>query len=221
MISKMLRPVLNGLDPLITRLFHINYYAGGDATWGNTTWMGARILKNPMDLWTYQEILSENRPDLIIECGTNKGGSAYYFAHLFDLLDNGRVITIDIAEYPAKPLHPRIEYVLKSSTSPECMELVRSRIKPGEKVMVILDSDHSQAHVAKELSLYAPIVTRGQYMVVEDTNVNGHPVSRGHGAGPMEALLDFMKTNHDFEIDRHRERFKLTFQPSGWLKRVR
>lgn len=87
--------------------------------------------------------------------------------------------------------------------------------------MVILDSDHSQSHVAKELASYPEFVTRGSYLIVEDTAVNGHPVAREHGPGPMEALDDFLKTNNSFEIDRSREKFLLTFNPRGYLRKVK
>ena len=85
--------------------------------------------------------------------------------------------------------------------------------------MVVLDSDHSREHVLRELELYAPLVTPGCYLVVEDTNVNGHPVSPGFGPGPMEAVGDYLRTTDDFEVDRGREKFMLTFNPSGYLRR--
>ena len=85
--------------------------------------------------------------------------------------------------------------------------------------MVVLDSDHSRDHVLQELELYAPLVTPGCYLVVEDTNVNGHPVSPGFGPGPMEAVTEFLGTTDDFEVDRGREKLMLTFNPSGYLRR--
>jgi cephalosporin hydroxylase len=187
--------LLLALQPLIARLFHIIFYASGDRTWANTRWMGATILKNPFDMWVYQELICDNKPDLLIECGTK-----LYFAHLFDLLGHGRIVTIDIKNNPGKPVHPRIEYLTMSSTSDECMRELDKRIRPGEKVMVVLDSDHSKKHVRRELELYAPRVTKGQYMVVEDSNVNGHPVTRSFGPGPMEAIHDFLRANRQFEI---------------------
>lgn len=207
------------LDPLITSLFHRSFYAGLEATW-DLSWMGVACLKNPLDLWMYQELLHRNRPDVLVECGTHEGGSALFFAHMFDLIGHGRVISIDIRARPGKPRHPRIEYLAMSSTSLECVHALTERIQLSETVMAVLDSDHSQAHVRKELELYGAMVTKGQYLVVEDTNLNGHPVSRSFGPGPMEALLDFLKTNRQFEVDRRQERLKVTFSPGGWLKRV-
>ena len=213
--------LLLALQPLISRLFHIIFYASGERTWANTRWMGTTILKNPFDMWVYQELIFENKPDLLIECGTNKGGSALFFAHLFDLLGHGRIVTIDINDNPGKPVHPRIEYLTMSSTSDECMRELDKRTRPGEKVMVVLDSDHSKKHVRRELELYAPRVTQGQYMVVEDSNINGHPVTRSFGPGPMEAIHDFLQVNREFEIDTKREKFMVTFFPDGWLRKVR
>ena len=76
--------------------------------------------------------------------------------------------------------------------------------------MVILDSDHSQAHVSAELSAYAPLVTPGCYLIVEDTCVNGHPLYPDHGPGPMEALDAFLPQHPEFEPDPAREKFMLT-----------
>jgi cephalosporin hydroxylase len=87
-------------------------------------------------------------------------------------------------------------------------------------VMVVLDSDHSAAHVLDELRAYAPLVTPGSYLVVEDTNINGHPVFDSFGPGPTEAVTKFLDESSAFVVDRSREKFLLTFNPSGWLRRV-
>jgi len=82
---------------------------------------------------------------------------------------------------------------------------------------VILDSDHSRDHVLDELRLYAPLVTSGSYVIVEDTNINGHPVLPQFGPGPMEALDEFLRESDEFSIDDQREKFFLTFNPRGFL----
>lgn len=212
------------VTPLVRRpvqtLFHYYYYRDSLTTWSNTSWMGVPLLKLPLDLWIYQEILYETRPSIIIETGTNKGGSALYFANLFDLLGTGKVISIDVIAPPeGAPQHPRIEYLLGSSTDSQILTHIRSRIRENDRVMVVLDSDHSAAHVRRELALYSPLVTPGCYLVVEDTNVNGHPVFRSHGPGPMEATQDFLASNTEFSSDLSREKFAITFSPRGWLKR--
>ena len=211
-----------GLDRETTvRAFHELYYNSFKDTWQKTFWLGVPTLKCPLDLFVFQEIIHENRPDWVIEAGTYKGGSAFYMATLMETLGNGRVITIDITEQPGLPRHERITYLLGSSTSSEIVEKVKAMIGSKDKVMVVLDSDHSAAHVLNELRLYAPLVTPGQYLVVEDTNVNGHPVVPAFGPGPMEALDTFLAENKGFKIDEAREKFLLTFNPRGYLRKVR
>jgi cephalosporin hydroxylase len=206
----------------VSAMFH--YFAYSDRGWMTTHWMGVPILKLPSDLWLYYELIWETRPDLIVEAGTNKGGSALFFAHLFDVMGtDGRVITVDITRCPeGYPEHRRIQFITQSSTMPETVAMIRSQIRPTDRVMVILDSDHSEVHVRKELDLYSPMVSPGCYLVVEDTDVNGHPVYRTHGPGPMEALVDFLagSSGRDFESDLARdEKFGITFHPRGWLRR--
>lgn len=201
--------------------FHNYYYHKAEQkTWDNTFWLGVKSWKLPLDMWIYQEILFDVKPDVVIECGTYKGGSAYYFATLFDMMKKGRVITIDIAKQPDLPQHPRITYLLGSSTAPEIVKQVKSLVKPGERVLVALDSDHHKDHVLNEMRIYGAMVPTGSYMVVEDTNVNGHPVYKEFGPGPMEAVNAYLGENNNFVIDVEREKFGLTFNPRGYLRRV-
>lgn len=204
----------------ITTRFHRLYYYRRDQTWRNTRWMGTDVLKCPLDLWVYQELLFELRPDWIVETGTAFGGSAAYLAAMCDLLGNGRIVTIDPRVREGRPQHPRITYLAGLSTDPEILARVESMIGPEDRVLVLLDSDHSERNVLEELRAYHGLVTPGSYCVVEDSNVNGHPVAREHGPGPMEAIHAFLRETDAFEIDREREKFFLTFNPSGFLKRV-
>lgn len=201
--------------------FHYLYYYNDTRTWNNTRWLGVPAQKLPLDLWVYQEILWELRPDFLIETGTFKGGSALYFASLFDLIGKGKVITIDIEHPEGLPVHDRIEYLLGSSTSPEIISEVKSRIDGAATVMVVLDSDHSAAHVANEIQLYSPLVTVGSYLIVEDTNLSGHPVVPSMQAGPMEALEPFLAGTADFVSDRDREKYFLSQNPRGYVRRIR
>ncbi|MDP4001788.1 MAG: CmcI family methyltransferase [bacterium] len=205
--------------------FHKLYYGPGDASgdmpWQNTRWMGIKLFKCPLDLWVYQEILFEVKPDLIVECGTADGGSTLYLANLCDIMDKGEIISIDIKERPQIPKHPRISYLFGSSTSSDIVEKIKNKVSGYEKILVILDSDHSRDHVLKELEIYSPIVSIGSYIIVEDSNVNGHPVVSDFGPGPMEAIFDFMKIVNNFAIDYSREKFLLTQNPNGYLKKVK
>ena len=201
--------------------FHRLFHTRGDSTYQNTRWLGVRVQKCPFDLWAMQEILHETRPDVLIEMGTFKGGSALYFASLFDLMNHGRVITVDIEDQPEKPRHPRITYLLGSSTSDQIVRSVRSLIRPGETAMLVLDSDHHRDHVLRELNLYHDLVSAGMYLIVEDTHFNGHPILPKFGPGPMEAVQEFLKTHGEFVPDRSREKFLMSFNYSGYLKRGR
>ena len=212
-------PMLDERERRVVIAFHRLYYDRHETTWTSTSWLGTTVLKCPLDLWNYQEILVETRPDLIIETGTHLGGSALYMAGICDLIGNGRIVTVDIDDRPGRPVHGRITYLDGSSTSDEVLNRVTELAQDAERVMVILDSDHSRDHVLRELELYAPLVTKGCYLVVEDTNVNGHPVDPRFGPGPMEALNEFLRETNDFEVDRSREKLMLTFNPSGYLRR--
>jgi cephalosporin hydroxylase len=203
----------------ITERFHSQYYESG--VWRNTFWLGVETLKCPLDLWVYQEILFELRPRFIVECGTAAGGSALFLASVCDLLGSGEVITIDIEHRADRPLHPRIKYMRGSTVDPEIVSEVGEIIKSQGPVMAVLDSDHRMEHVLEELRIYSRVVTEGSYLIVEDTNVNGHPVFQLHGAGPMEAVEKFLQETEEFRADREREKFFITFNPKGYLKKVK
>ena|SRR5689334_4975503 len=202
--------------------FHNLYYngrEGGGYIFARTYWMNVLCCKCPLDLWIYQEIIAELRPDLIIETGTLMGGSALYMAHLLDITGKGEIITIDIQARTPRPDHPRIKYVTGSSTDAGLIQSLLAD-RPDETRLVILDSDHSKAHVLNELHLLSPYVSLGSYLIVEDTNLNGHPAFPSFGEGPYEAVEEFLSTRTDFAVDRSREKFLLTFNPKGYLKRI-
>jgi cephalosporin hydroxylase len=206
-------------EKAITELFHKCYY--NSQTWLNTYWQGVRTQKCPFDLWVYQEIIYSLRPSTIIECGTSEGGSALFLASVCDLVNKGRIITIDIKDYENKPQHNRIRYLLGSSTSQEIVRQVSELVNTEGPAMVILDTDHHKEHVLKGLRTYCRFVTQGSYVIVEDTNINGHPVLPEFGPGPSEAVADFLRENDDFVVDRTKEKFLMTFNPGGYLRRVK
>jgi cephalosporin hydroxylase len=201
--------------------YHIWYQDHNESTYNNTRWLGVETQQCPLDMFIYQELFYEVKPDVLVEAGTYKGGSSFYFASIFDLLGKGRVLTIDIEDYPDKPKHPRVQFFLGSSTADSTVARIKDAIHPGEKVMVILDSDHHMPHVLNEIQRYSAVVSPGSYLIVQDTHFNGHPILPKFGPGPMEAVEEFLKTNQDFEVDRSREKFGMTFNPGGYLKRVR
>lgn len=205
--------------------FHEAFYHA--RLWERVSWLGVPVYKCPLDLWVYQEILHESRPDVIVETGTAHGGSALFLASVCDAMGHGRVVTIDTRDLPGRRAHPRVSYLTGSSIEPSMVERVRARIAPRERAVVVLDSIHSREHVLAELRLWSPLVAPGCHLIVEDTNINGHPVhtdyapDRGEdGAGAFEAVQDFLRENDRFEIDRAREKLLLTFNPGGYLRRV-
>jgi cephalosporin hydroxylase len=194
--------------------------------WKNTKWLGIRSEQAPTDNWSMQEIITELQPDYIVESGTMNGGSTLFYAAVLSYVNpNGKVITIDVephVEEAAKlPLwQQRVEMVVGSSVDPKVIGHIAQEIQ-GKRVLVTLDSLHTHDHVLKEMEIYSKLVTPGSYLVVQDTNLNGHPVDPEWGPGPMEAVQDFLKTHDEFVADRSREKYLLTFYPGGWLKRVR
>ncbi|WP_054976697.1 CmcI family methyltransferase [Paenibacillus sp. A3] len=199
--------------------FHRHYY--DSLVWQNTRWLGVQILKMPLDLMIYQEIVYEVQPDLIIESGTFNGGSTLFFASMLELIGKGRVVSIDVAPQADLPVHPRITYVRGSSTDGEVIRQVNAMRNPGDVVLVNLDSDHSAPHVLSELRVYSHFVTTGSYLIVEDTNIHGHPVLPSHGPGPMEALDAFLQENDRFAVDESRHKFFVTFNPRGYLRKIK
>lgn len=198
--------------------FHRLYYASD--VWRHTYWLGIRTVKCPLDLWIYQEIIHSLRPEVIVEIGTYVGGTSLFLACICDLIGNGRVVTVDVRRYPSLPRHDRIHYVTGHSLSAEVVEEVAGATQGANPVMAILDSAHDKAHVLDELRMYSRFVTPGSYIIVEDTNVNGNPVLPDFGAGPAEAVAAFLAENDRFIVDRGAERFLMTFNPSGYLKRL-
>ncbi len=205
------------LDPWAIGRFHDIFYRSG--VWGRNRWLGVPVYKNPLDLFIFQEIISETRPEVIVETGTHSGGSALYFASVCDLLGGGEVVSIDIEDAKAiYPAHPRITYLGgRSSTDPDVLREIGARVE-GRRTMVILDSDHSQRHVEAELRAYAPLVSEGCYLIVEDSNIGR--VRADLLPGPMQAIETFLRETTLFEVDRERERFFVTFNPSGYLRRL-
>ena len=200
-------------------LYHVGL-SGMGSIYKSTTWMGVPCFKCPMDMWIYQEILHEIEPDLIVETGTYKGGSALYLAHICDLIGKGKIVTIDIEDHQ-RPSHPRIEYIKGSSIDIKLIDDLFLKYSGLKKILVILDSDHSEVHVTKELELFSPYVSIDSYLIVEDTNLNGHPTYASHGPGPWEAVENFLPKHPNFILDKSKERLLMTFNPNGYIKKLR
>ena len=198
---------------------YYNALKGEDQIFKRTTWMNVPCFKCPLDLWIYQEIIAEIQPDLIIETGTHMGGSALFMAHMLDIVGKGEIITIDVVKTAPRPDHPRIRYVTGSSADPDLIQAMLDD-RPDEMRLAVLDSDHSKSHVLNELNLLAPYVSLGSYIIVEDTNINGHPSYTSFGEGPYEAVEEFLESTRNFTVDYSKEKFLMTFNPNGYLKRI-
>jgi cephalosporin hydroxylase len=185
-------------------------------------WMGHDLIKTPWDCWIYQEIIWETKPDVVIELGVMFGGASHFFASLLDLLGHGEVLGIDVTlDKVARVENPRISYLQGSSVAPDTIEEVRRRVA-GKRCLVIADSDHEKNHVLQELRLYAEFVPVGGYLVAEDSLndvMRHHPVPN---EGPQAAARAFLAEDERFVADRRfAERYVLTLNPDGYLKRVR
>jgi len=209
------------LRRLVTRRFHRELIAQ-TGNFARISWLGQPIWQNVLDLWTIQETIAEVRPALLIETGTNRGGSALFYAQLMDLMGHGDVLTIDIEELHDLD-HPRIEFLLGSSTDDAVLARVRERAAAADgPVMVILDALHDRDHVARELELYAPLVTPGSYLLSQDGVIDEISYFADSRPGPLPANRAFLAAHPEFEHDRERnERFLVTHHPLGWMRRIR
>lgn len=201
--------------------FHQVFYDRG--TWKQGLWAGVPILKNPLDLFLYQELIFRRRPRFIVELGANQGGSTLFFANMLDLLGaDGQVISVSIDDAWAEATrsHPRVTTFAGSSTDPAIVREVVRRVGSGGGCLVNLDSDHRMEHVLAELRAYGDLPGPGDYLIVEDGNVNGRPVRPEHGPGPAEAVEAFLASDDRYELDADlEERYLVTFAVKGFLRR--
>ena len=200
----------------------------------NFTWMGRPIIQYPQDVLALQEIVWSVQPDLIIETGIAHGGSLVFHASLLELIGRGEVIGIDIEIRPHNreaieqhPMFRRIRMIEGSSTAPQIVDEVQ-RLARGHRVLVVLDSNHTHAHVLAELEAYAPLVAPGSYCVVMDTIIESLPADAfpdrpwGKGNNPWTAVHAYLEADDRFEIDTEiQDKLLVTVAPDGYLKRIR
>ena len=199
------------------------------------TWLGQPIIQLPPDIIATQENILQNKPDVIIETGIAWGGSIVFYASLLQLIGKGEVIAVDLNLYDHitdgvmdYPFSNRISLYKGSSTDADVFSKIKSHIKAGQSVMVLLDSHHSHAHVLDELRLYAPLVTKEQYLVASDTIIENLPPpphrqrSWGPGDSPMSAVEAYMKETDRFVEDEYiNGKLLTTFTPHGYLRCVK
>ncbi|MBK5284700.1 MAG: cephalosporin hydroxylase family protein [Bacteroidia bacterium] len=201
----------------------------------NFTWMGRPIIQYPQDMIAMQELIWQIKPELIIETGVAHGGSLIYYASLLELIGKGEVIGVDIdirphnrIEIERHPMFSRIKMIEGSSTSDVVLNELKKLTERKSPVLIVLDSNHTHEHVLQELKLYSSLVTAGSYLVVFDTVVEELPETFfsdrpwAKGNNPKTAVHEFLKTNHDFEIDKSiQKKLLITVAPDGYLKKIK
>lgn len=205
--------------PNLATTFHDAWY-DVPFTWRSMQWCGVPVFKNPMDLFMMHELIRTVRPDIIIETGTAHGGSALFMAHTLDTIGKGVVYTIEKEPYERQPQvteHHRIVCLQGDSVNPDMVGNFHTlRGFSHERVMVVLDSAHEANHVYAEMAAYGPLVTPGSYLIVEDTNTDRVL----NYDGPMWAVHRYLDEHPGaFVQELYCERYLLTFNPGGWLRR--
>jgi len=204
------------------------------------TWLGRPIIQLPEDMVRLQEVIYSLQPDVIVETGVAHGGSLIFYASLCAAMDRGRVVGIDVEIRPhnrraieSHPLFPLITLIEGSSTDREVIRQVKAQLRPGEKVLVLLDSCHTKQHVLDELNAYAPLVTKGSYIVAMDgimEDVVGAPRTEPDWSwnNPKQAAIEFVAANPDFLIEEPGFAFnegkiaeRVTYWPSAFIKKIR
>lgn len=203
------------------------------------SWMGRPVIQLPDDMMRMQEVIYKVKPDVIIEAGVAHGGSLIFYSSLCKAMDHGRIIGIDVEIRPhnrkaieAHELFNRITLIEASSVEPQTIAQVKSLVKDGETVLVILDSNHTYNHVLQELKGYSALVTPGSYIVATDGILYDlSDVPRGKPGwetdNPMCAARDFAAEHPEFVIEQPAWPFNesdlrqnVTHWPGAWLKRV-
>lgn len=217
----------------------------------NFRWMGRPAIQFPNDVWAMQELIWETKPDLIIETGIAHGGSLIMNASMLALLDmceaiesggtidpklsKRKVLGIDIdirahnrEKIEAHPMASRIQMIQGSSIAPDVIDQVKEIAQGHQRVLVSLDSNHTHDHVLAELEAYAPLTSVGSYCVVFDTLVDDMPADMfpdrpwGPGDNPKTAVLEYLKSHPEFEIDKKiQHKLLITVAPDGYLKRLK
>ena len=187
--------------------------------WRSTSWLGRAIATAPTDLIAYQELVSTVRPDWIVEVGTGDGGRALFLSSMCELVGHGQVVSIDVGPPTDPPVHARLQLHIGEPLDPSTIAVVRELVG-ASRALVVLGARVDRATTVQQFSAYAPLVPVGSYVVVTDTIVNGHPVWPGFGPGPAEGVKQVLASQGGFVADPLMEKYSLTFNPGGFLKRV-
>jgi len=141
-------------------------------------------------------------------------------------------IDIDIRENNRKaieshPLSFKIKMIEGSTIDSDIVENVKSNISSDDKVLVSLDSNHTEEHVYAELDAYSDLVTVGSYCIVFDTIVEDLPIGSfpnrpwDVGNNPKIAAIKWLNKNPNFIVDREIDnKLLVTVAPEGYLRRL-
>ena len=204
------------------------------------TWLGRPVIQLPEDMLRIQEVIHECKPDVIMETGVAHGGSLVFYASLCEAMGHGRVIGVDVEIRPhnraaieAHPMFKHITLIEGDAIATATYDQVRGLVRPGETVLVLLDSNHTFEHVLAELRLYGPLVTKGSYIVATDgimAQVAGAPRTREDWSwnNPLRAIEHFLRENDGFIAEEPAWLFneglvteRVTYWPKAFLRRVK
>jgi len=204
------------------------------------TWLGRPIIQLPEDIIRVQEVVYQVKPEVIVETGVAHGGGQVFFASLCKAMGKGRVIGVDIEIRPhnraaieTHELSPLITLIEGSSTDPVVIKKVKDHIRPGEKVLVLLDANHTKDHVLRELEAFGPLVGVGSYIIAADgimKQVVGAPRTKPEWAwdNPVSAVGEFLSRHPEFKAEPPPQPFNegmisrpVTYWPDGYLRRIR
>lgn len=191
-----------------------------DRILSGTTYFGISTVKSPVDFWIYREIIFQVKPDVIIELGNHCGGNTLALAHILDNMNHGKVIGVDINHknlHSTAKKHLRITFITGDAC--KSLEKVKKLVREKDKVLIIEDSSHTYENTLSVLRTYGSLIKRGSYFIVED-GICHHGLEVGPDPGPYEAVEQFIRENKNFEIDRSKEAFFITWNPKGYLKRI-
>ena len=195
----------------------IEYYQGNVAM-KQVHYRGVPTWKNVFDLWVIQEIIHETQPGIVIEIGCKFGGTTLWLSDTMKTVASGSVISVDLKR-PRIDFPENVQFIEGNSIASETVAQVQG-LCGGHRTMLMADGNHAAEHVFEELVLYGPMVAPGCYFVVEDGIVDLMDWPQ-YQPGPLVAVQRFLADSSDFEIDRDREKFILTYAPAGFLKCVR
>jgi len=230
LVPKIFKPYA----PKVRKLFYsqsadiMNFVYSKTGLWTESSWLGIKSEQYPTDNWITQELITEIKPDFIVETGTNYGGTALFYANVLEKVNTGgKVITVDIENNISgasqfKSFQERVEFIQGDSASAAVVDEIAKRVGNG-RVLVTLDSLHTKGHVSKELSLYSPLVSLGSYIIVQDTHISrrSDSLSFSREGGPLEAMEEFLRNHKNFKVDKSREKYLITqHHPCGFLKRI-